>query len=89
MPNGNYPVVIRECKDKMDALLSKMTELEDRVDRVVVDMYYGRDKDNPPVTVRLDRLEQVVTDIKALKWAVIVAVITMVADIVGTHLKLF
>lgn len=49
------------------------------------DMYLGRDKENPPITVRLTRLEdfmeKIEKSIARLFWIVVAAVVTFIADV--------
>lgn len=59
----------------------------DKVEKLYEDMYIGKDADNPPVTMRLDRLEKLASDWKTLKWTLVGAIITMLADIISNHVK--
>lgn len=66
-------------------------EYEDRrlawVEKLYEDMYTGNGKENPSVTTRLDRLEQIVDDIKKLKWWLITAIGGLILNIVSSHVK--
>jgi hypothetical protein len=62
-------------------------ELKRKAEKVYFDMYEAQDMENPSVTTRLDRVERVVEDIKALKWAVFIAVLAMIGDMISQHVK--
>jgi len=57
--------------------------------QIYVDMYLGRGKENPPVTLRLSRLEDDMADVKErqttqvrLSWAILIALITTLLSVV-------
>jgi len=66
-----------------------MASVEDRLDKLEEDMYFGRGKENPPVTVRLDRLEEVMSTLKTVKWLLVASIISAVFNIASSHFKLF
>lgn len=62
-------------------------EEKERIDKLYTDMYIGGDSDNPSTMLRLDRIEQVLSDLKTWKWVLMVAIVTMIADIISNHVK--
>jgi hypothetical protein len=42
---------------EMEATEHRLSEVEDRCENLYRDMYLGNGKDNPPMTVRIDRME--------------------------------
>lgn len=62
------------------------TQIE-KVEKLYEDVYVGRDKDNPSIVMRLDRIEQILSDLRTWKWTLIVAIVTMIADIISNHVK--
>jgi hypothetical protein len=60
-------------------------EVTRRVVKMYTDIYEGEGKDNPPVITRLSRLEDAIADIKKMKWALIIAALAAVSDIVASH----
>lgn len=65
------------------------------LEKLEVDMYFGKDKDNPPMTIRMDRverlIEQIVGIVSRLSWAIVVMLLSVIGDIVvriaGVHIK--
>jgi hypothetical protein len=79
--DNKYPTN-RECDERMDTVEAKVEKME-------IDMYFGRGKEDPPVTLRLDRLEtaveKFVKNTDTLKWLLIAALFTMLGDIISNH----
>lgn len=59
----------------------------EQIQRMYEDMYIGHGKLDPPVTTRLDRIEQILSDLKSWKWVLVGATLTMIADLVIGHIK--
>ena len=64
-----------------------MTYDAEKLARLYEDIYYGRGKDDPSVMTRLDRIEQILATLATLKWIMIAAIVTMIGDIVVSHVK--
>lgn len=63
-----------------------MTESE-KVDKMFTDLYVGDGKENPSLTTRVDRLEQILVTLSTWKWLLIACILTMIGDIVSSHIK--
>ena len=50
-------------------------------------MYLGDGKYDPPVLTRLDRIEQILAQLKSWKWIIVAATVSMIADIISGHIK--
>lgn len=59
----------------------------EKITRIYEDMYFGRGKDDPSVITRLDRIEQILASLATWKWIMIAAILTMIGDIISTHIK--
>lgn len=57
------------------------------IQRVFEEMYLGNGKNDPSVLTRLDRIEQVLEQLKSWKWILAAATISMVADIIMRHIR--
>ncbi len=77
-----------DYKRKLDAISESYPQVRNRADKVYVDMYEGEGKDNPSVTTRLDRLEQVAATNGRLFWAVVGAILAVVGDIISNHVHI-
>jgi signal recognition particle subunit SEC65 len=66
---------------------SDFKEVKRKAEKVYYDMYEAQDMENPSVTTRLDRVENVINDIKQLKWYILAAIIASVIDIASNHIK--
>jgi hypothetical protein len=55
--------------------------------RMFKDMYLGDGKYDPPILTRLDRIEQILTQLKSWKWIIVAATVSMIADIIADHIK--
>lgn len=59
---------------------------DDRLNKLYTDMYYGEGKDNPPMTVRVDRLEksveEMVSNSKSTRLMMVGTMLTVVGGIV-------
>ena len=64
-----------------------MESYTEKIDRLYEDMYYGRGRDDPSVTTRLDRIEQILSEMRSWKWVLIGAIVAMIADIISSHVK--
>jgi hypothetical protein len=71
----------QELKRRVDTIWESYTELRRKTDKTYLDMYEGENKENPSMTVRMDRVEQVLDSVKTIKTAAITAVIAMIVDI--------
>jgi hypothetical protein len=65
---------------------------DSRIGKMYVDMYLGRGKNNPPVTLRLSRLEDDVEEVKGrsarqerLAWSILVGLIMVLAAVIFKH----
>ena len=64
-----------------------MMDDSERVTRMYEDLYLGRGKDDPSMITRLDRIEQVLASLATWKWIMIAAIVTMVGEIISSHIK--
>ncbi len=64
-----------------------MATHEERIKDLEIDMWIGRDANNPPVVTRLDRLEISQRILNKLSWIIIVGIIAAIGDIINTHLS--
>lgn len=66
-------------------------DTEQKVDKLYLDMYLGSGKENPSVSTRLDRVEQVIenmtTNHNQIKWALYAALFLLLANLIGAHVK--
>lgn len=58
-----------------------------KLTKLYVDVFEGENMDNPSITLRLDRVERAAESVKRLTWAIILASIAAVGDIVVHSLK--
>lgn len=65
---------------------SQLSELRKITTRLENDMYYGNGKNNPSLTVRMDRLEtyfeKISKNMSKIVWLVLAAAITVIVDII-------
>lgn len=62
------------------------SELKFKVDKLFTDVYVGKDADNPPLTMRLDRLERTYNRIMGISTAVLIAVLAeLVRGLMSSH----
>jgi hypothetical protein len=54
----------------------------EKVEKMYVDLYIGDGADNPPVTIRLDRLERWAKDIRAMRAMMMATMLTVLGAIV-------
>lgn len=71
----------------MQKIGTGMDRLEVKVDKIFEDMYYGNGNENPSVTMRLDRIERVLSEFRQWKWIIIAATVAMIADIISNHFR--
>ncbi len=50
-------------------------------------MYIGNGKNDPPVVTRLDRIEQVLEQLKSWKWILTATTLSMVAELILQYFK--
>ena len=62
-------------------------EMGKALDVIYRDMYLGNGPKNPSITTRLFDIERILKDFTAIKWLLIAAIITGVANIVFSHIK--
>lgn len=67
---------------------SRISILEEKTSKLETDMYFGQGKNNPPMTARLLDVERICDDLKKLKWYFIAAIVAMLVNLVGSHIKL-
>ena len=60
---------------------------EQMIQRMFKDMYLGHGKNDPPVLTRLDRIEQVLAQLRSWKWIIIAATVSMFAEIIRQYIK--
>jgi hypothetical protein len=62
-------------------------EDRERLLQLYVDFYFGKDQDNPPMTLRMDRVERKTADILSaisqLKWICIATAVTVAGAFIG------
>jgi hypothetical protein len=63
-------------------------EIGKAVDKIYKDMYIGDGKENPSITTRLFDAERTISDIKTLKVLLYGAILTGIAEIIFTHIKM-
>jgi hypothetical protein len=66
-------------------ITERFDEHHKRINKVEVDVYFGDGKENPPIVVRLDRVEKATASIDKLFWAVVIGIIAAIGDIVSHH----
>jgi hypothetical protein len=52
-----------------------------------VDMWFGKDQQNPSVVTRLLLIEEAISSLKTIKWLLVGAVATALFNILSTHIK--
>ena len=68
-----------------------MTNLEERVDKLYMDMYIGEGKSNPPMTTRLslleDQMEKINRNLSKITWLLVAELLAILGEIVvkGVH----
>ena len=58
-----------------------------QVDAMYKELYVGQGKDNPSLMTRVYNIEEAITDMRKMKWALIIATIAAVSDIVSQHIN--
>jgi protein gp37 len=66
---------------------SRFKEHHERLTKVEVDVWIGKDAENPAIVMRIDRLEQAAAAVTQLKWIVTAAILAIVGDIISNHIK--
>lgn len=67
---------------------NRISTLEGKTSKLETDMYFGQGKNNPPITARLLDVERICDDLKKLKWYFVAAIVAMLVNLVGSHIKL-
>ena len=68
-----------------------MTNLEERVDKLYMDMYIGEGKSNPPMTTRLslleDQMEKINRNLAKITWLLVATLLASIGELVmkGVH----
>jgi hypothetical protein len=62
-------------------------ELHRVVADLQVDVWIGKDKENPSITMRLDRVENTIAEIKKLKWYLVGAIFAMIGGIIINFIR--
>jgi hypothetical protein len=68
-----------------------MTNLEERVDKLYMDMYIGEGKSNPPMTTRLslleDQMEKINRNLAKITWLLVATLLSTIVELVmrGVH----
>lgn len=78
------PVNVYVLKEDHNKVIDDIT---DRIGKLETDMYFGDGKENPPMTTRMDRVEQITGTIKWLTGAMIVAALAAIGDAVSHLVK--
>lgn len=64
---------------------------DERLNQLYEDMYIGRDADNPPVTLRLDRLEGWMQRVRENSsrgfWLLVATFLTVLGNLILNYLK--
>lgn len=55
----------------------------EKLEKLHLDMYFGKDKDNPSVTIRLDRLERFLEQISAIVGRLLLGVVGTMLAVAG------
>lgn len=64
-------------------------DIEEKVDKLYLDMYVGEGKENPSMTTRLDRVEVSMAKMDKLQWIIIAGILAAIGDIIQQHLQHF
>ena len=63
-----------------------MTNLEERVDKLYMDMYIGEGKSNPPMTTRLslleDQMEKINRNLAKITWLLVAMLLTTIGELI-------
>ncbi len=74
----------KECEEEMQ-------DIGERVEKLYKDVYLGEGKNDPPITLRLDRVETAIESMTKnsdqLRWAIYSAIILMIANIIASHIN--
>jgi hypothetical protein len=74
----------KECEEEMQ-------DIGERVEKLYTDVYLGEGKNDPPITLRLDRVETAIESMTKnsdqLRWAIYSAIILMIANIIASHIN--
>jgi hypothetical protein len=62
-------------------------EVNRRAIKTYQDMYEGENSENPPMTVRMDRVERAIATMNKLTWTVIGLAVIVLGDIISQHVK--
>lgn len=67
------------------------TELEERVRALEVDMWKGRDKENPSMTLRMQRVEdaqdRISGNLSKLVWLMVTVLGSVLGDVLFRHVR--
>lgn len=58
-----------------------------QVDVMYRELYEGQGKTNPSLMTRVYNIEEAIADMRKMKWALIIATIAAVSDIVSQHIN--
>lgn len=74
----------KECEEEMQ-------DIGERVEKLYKDVYLGEGKNDPPITLRLDRVETAIESMTKnsdqMRWAIYSAIILMIANIIASHIN--
>jgi hypothetical protein len=63
-----------------------MTNIEERVDKLYMDMYIGEGKSNPPMTTRLslleDQMEKINRNLAKITWLLVAMLLTTIGELI-------
>ena len=63
-----------------------MTNLEERVDKLYMDMYIGEGKSNPPMTTRIslleDQMEKINRNLARITWLLVATLLAAIGDLI-------
>ena len=68
-----------------------MTNLEERVDKLYMDMYIGEGKANPPMTTRIslleDQMDKINKNLSKITWLVVATLLTTLGEFILRGVK--
>lgn len=77
-------------QDEKDETAGMHKDQDEKLCKLYEDMYLGRGKNDPPVTLRLDRLEnsvaEMIRDAEKIKWILIATIASIIGDIISNHI---
>jgi hypothetical protein len=63
-----------------------MTNQEERVDKLYMDMYIGEGKSNPPMTTRIslleDQMEKINRNLARITWLLVATLLAAIGDLI-------